>query len=248
MISNIKNRPIDLTESSREAKKSKFFLCDFPSRTIFPNATSQPIMHPDEYELMANYFSNEFEEQIGFFKVMSDLDNEPFLPLIKNISFLTTNITDKQWSTYHKDLGLTQTPRILILTSFTENIRDLQDLVLLTPWLRIVKLTEHTSISRADLLNDNFLLSLKTLTYTLKDFKNGVNLPHILQTFGAIETLIIDHRSFRECNCLSNMLNPFLNVNVFDFSNTSLNIIIVDNYNNVQTFLRNQNNMFVAID
>lgn len=241
MISNIKNRPIDLTESSKETKKSKFFLCDFlcdfPSRTIFPNATSQPIMHPDVYEIMANYFSDDFEEQIGFFKVMSDLDNEPFLPLIKNISFLTTNITDKQWSTYHKDLGLTQTPRILILTSFTENIRDLQDLVLLTPFLRIVKLTEHTSISRADLLNDNFLLSLKTLTYTLKDFKNGVNLPHILQTFGAIETLIIDHRSFRECNCLSNMLNP-----------SSLNIIKVDNYNNVQTFLRNQNNIFVAID
>ena len=139
MIFNTKDRPIDLTESSREAKKSKVSSCDFPSRTIFPNTTSQPIMHPDEYEIMANYFSNDFEEQMGFFKIMADLDNEPFLPLVKNISFLSTDITDKQWITYHKKLGLTQTPRTLIVTCFTKTTEKLQELLLLTPYLKTLK-------------------------------------------------------------------------------------------------------------
>lgn len=232
--------------STAEAKKSNFYLWDFyswdfPSRTIFPNATSQPIMHPDEYEIMANYFSDNFEEQIGFLKVVADLDNEPFLPLIKDISFLTTNITDEEWITYHKQLGLTQTPRILILTSFTKTAKDLQDLLLLTPYVKTLRITKHTSISCAD------LFTLKTLTYTWEDSKNNVNLPHILQFFGAIETLYISCQEFRNYNLLSNRLNPYLQHTLFDFDNTSLNTIIVDNYNNVQIFVRSPF-FFVAIN
>ncbi len=113
--------------------------CDFPYRT----STSQPIMHPDEYELMANYFSDDFEEQIGFLKVMSDLDNEPFFPLIKDISFLSITITDRQWLAWHGNLGLTQTPRTLRLTSFTKTTWSLQQLLLLAPYLTTIIIPSH---------------------------------------------------------------------------------------------------------
>ena len=173
--------------STAEAKKSNFYSWDFPSRTIFPNATSQPIMHPDVYEIMANYFSDNFEEQIGFLKVVADLDNEPFLPMIKDISFLTTNITDEEWITYHEQLGLTQTPRILILTSFTKTAKDLQDLLLLTPYLK---------------------------------------------------TLIIP----------SYIWGFWYNLDFSLFANLNISTVIIEHIQSIETFKRNENNIFVAID
>ena len=110
-----------------------------------------PVMHPDEYELMANYFSNDFEEQIGFLKIMADEDKEPFLPLIKDISFLSTIITDKQWATYKTRLGLTQTPRILMITSFTKTTYDLQDILAATPYLKTLKFCDKFR-RRSDLI------------------------------------------------------------------------------------------------
>ena len=173
--------------STAEAKKSNFYSWDLPSRTIFPNATSQPIMHPDEYEIMANYFSDDFEEQIGFLKVMSDLDNEPFLPLIKDISFLSITITDKQWLAWHGNLGLTQTPRTLRITHFTKTTWGLQQLLLLTPYLK---------------------------------------------------TLIIP----------SYIWGFWYNLDFSLFANLNISTVIIEHIQSIETFKRNENNIFVAID
>jgi hypothetical protein len=175
-------------------------LCiDWPSRTIFPSTSPQPIMHPDNYEIMANYFSDDFEDQIRFLKLMSDLDNEPFLPLIKDISFLSITITDKQWLAWHGNLGLTQTPRTLRITHFTNTIWGLKQLLLLTPYLK---------------------------------------------------TIIIPSNIWGFWHNLapSNIWGFWYNLDFSLFTNLNISTVIIEHIQSNQTFKRNENNIFVAID
>ena len=131
-MSTTKRHASPQSHSGTETKKIKV-VNDLPATP----ALSEMSLHPDELEIMASYFSDSFEEQMGFYKVMAGEAQckWTFKEIVNTVSFHITKMTDRQWCTYKKKYGFTQTPRHLTVTNFTTTNEQLQALLASTPYL-----------------------------------------------------------------------------------------------------------------
>jgi hypothetical protein len=146
-------------------------------------ALSEMSLHPDELEIMASYFSDSFEEQMGFYKVMAGEEQckWTFKEIVNTVSFHNTKMTDRQWCTYKKKFGFTQTPRHLTVTNFTTTNDQLHALLTSTPYLSSLIFDDKKRTAEIPEFFYNLVLP-PTLEKLEFDFYN----PHVILRLEAI--------------------------------------------------------------
>ena len=171
-MSTTKRHASPQSHSGTETKKNKV-VNDLPATP----ALSEMSLHPDELEIMASYFSDSFEEQMGFYKVMAGEAQckWTFKEIVNTVSFHNTKMTDRQWCTYKKKFGFTQTPRHLTVTNFTTTNDQLHALLTSTPYLSSLIFDDKKRTAEIPEFFYNLMLppTLETLVF---DYYN----PHVI--------------------------------------------------------------------